>query len=96
MYTFSLMLFLIQLRSLSLSLDSLLDYTDKDIEESTLEVCIHAFIYFSLQHFFLSFTYRAVADSEWTSLFLVCCFCSFHCLPNHFMKCFSIKWVVKF
>ena len=30
---------LLQLCSLSLSLDSLLDYTDKDFEESTFEVC---------------------------------------------------------
>lgn len=30
---------LLQIRSLSLSLDSLLDYSDKDLEESTFEVC---------------------------------------------------------
>lgn len=33
---------LLQLRSLSLSLDSLLDYTDKDMDESTFEVCSSA------------------------------------------------------
>ena len=29
-------------------------------------------------------------------MFLDYWFCSFHCLPNHFMKCFSFKWVLEF
>jgi hypothetical protein len=41
--------FLLQPRFLSLSLDSLLDYTDKDVEESTFEVCLYNTVYiFSL------------------------------------------------
>lgn len=40
------LIILVQLRSISLSLDSLLDYTEKDFEESTFEV----FYGFLLQH----------------------------------------------
>lgn len=60
---------LVQIRSLSLSLDSLLDYTEKDVEESTLEVCLHVFIYLSMQHFSPLFVYGIVADSERTFSF---------------------------
>lgn len=40
-----------QLRSLSVSLDSLLDYTDKDIDESSFEVCylLSMFSFFLLE-----------------------------------------------
>lgn len=47
---------MLQLRPLSLSLDSLLDYTDKDIEESTFEVsfllsfCLNIDILFNFFH----------------------------------------------
>lgn len=43
--------FFLQLRSLSVSLDSLLDYTDKDIDESSFEVCylLSMFSFFLLE-----------------------------------------------
>jgi hypothetical protein len=49
LYYFLMLHFLLQPRFLSLSLDSLLDYTDKDVEESTFEVCLYNTVYiFSL------------------------------------------------
>jgi hypothetical protein len=51
-FVHSLMSVIVQLRSLSLSLDSLLDYTDKDVEESTLEVCLFFFSSFFYATFF--------------------------------------------
>jgi len=48
LYYFLMLHFLLQPRFLSLSLDSLLDYTDKDVEESTFEVCLYnTLLYFS-------------------------------------------------
>ncbi|KAI7724710.1 hypothetical protein M8C21_004587 [Ambrosia artemisiifolia] len=40
-----------KLRSLSLSLDSLLDYTDKDIEESTFELSVFAEMFYEMLQF---------------------------------------------
>ncbi|XP_061366325.1 protein SHORT ROOT IN SALT MEDIUM 1 isoform X2 [Gastrolobium bilobum] len=40
-----------KLRSLSLSLDSLLDYTDKDVEESTLELSLFAESFYEMLQF---------------------------------------------
>lgn len=86
------------MRSLSLSLDSLLDYTDKDVEESTLEVCLYGFllsiiIVFSITELCLNGT---VSDFKFILLVAGLWFCSFHCLLNHFMKCSSFKWAVEF
>ncbi|KAI3713942.1 hypothetical protein L1987_72530 [Smallanthus sonchifolius] len=41
----------LKLRSLSLSLDSLLDYTDKDIEESTFELSVFAETFYEMLQF---------------------------------------------
>lgn len=50
----------LQLQSLSLSLDSLLDYTDKDIDDSSFEVCICLGLLF--QHFYILSNFGAANE----------------------------------
>lgn len=52
---------------MSLSLDGLLDYNDKDIEESTFEVC-HPFFQCSYIHFFNRIT--ILTSSGWIAFWM--------------------------